>query len=213
MNGIKQSTIIDLTKPLDATFVPYSTGKYKDPPLELSGWSSIAKEGFRVNRLSLSTQSGTHIDAPAHFLEKGAWLEALPPDQLIGNYFLLNLHDTSSLSDVVELLKTYRDEKILFLRTPKNKPAKLSGEAMLKILSLPLSLLVLAGVIEIEDSKPFAFNRLVAGAGIFLVEDLDEQEAHRISGDGEIFIFPLRLIGVSGSPCRVIVRGPEKNKQ
>ncbi len=31
-----------------------------------------------------------------------------------------------------------------------------------------------------------------------------------ISGNGEIFIFPLRLVGVSGSPCRVIVRIPKQ---
>lgn len=209
MNGIKQSTIIDLTKPLDTSFTPYSKGNYSDPPLRLTEWSSIPEEGFRVSGLLMGTQSGTHIDAPAHFLEEGARLEALPSDQLIGDYFLLDLHCTASLSDVVELLKTYHDEKILFLRTPDNQPARISMEAMGKILSLSPVLLVLAGVIEIENSEPFTFNRLIAMAAKFLVEDLDPKEAYGISGNGEMFVFPLRLIGVSGSPCRVMVRGPE----
>jgi len=206
LGSSKRSTIIDLTKPLDASFIPYSTGNYIDPPLEFSDWSSISRDGFRVTRLSLGTQSGTHIDAPAHFLEDGARLEALLPDHLIGSYFLLSLPDAASFSDVVFLLKSYRAQKILFLRTPENQSAKLSGEAMKKVLSLPAVLLVLSGAIEIEDSEYFTFYRLVAGAAKFLVEDVDQRAAHTISGNGEIFVFPLKLIGVSGSPCRVMAR-------
>jgi kynurenine formamidase len=205
----QRNTIIDLTKPLDASFIPYSRGKYSDPPLEFGGWSSIAKEGFCVSRLSMGTQSGTHIDAPAHFLENGDFLEALSPDQLIGNYYLLDLPPVSSLSYITESLKTYHHEKIIFLRTPENQSAKLSVEAMQKILFLDAALLVLSGNIEIDNDEPFAFQRLVAEAAKFLVEDLEQKEARGISGNGEIFVLPLRLVGVSGSPCRVIVRGPE----
>ena len=206
MRESQRNTIIDLTKPLDASFIPYSRGNYSDPPLELTGWSSVAKEGFCVTRLSLGTQSGTHIDAPAHFLEKGDPLEVLSPDQFMGRYHLLDLPSAASLSYIDESLKTYRNEKILFLRTPENQSSKLSGEAMKKILYLNAAILVLSGEIEIEDDKPFAFQRLVAEAAKFLVEDLDQKESHGISGNGEIFVFPLRLVGVSGSPCRVIVR-------
>lgn len=210
MTESKRNTIVDLTKPLNSSFIPYSTGKYTDPPLKFLDWSSLHREGFRVTQLSMGTQSGTHIDAPAHFLEDGALLEALSPDHLIGEYYLLNLPDAASLSDISELLKTYHDEKILFLRTPENSSSELSREAMQKILSMPPALLVLAGIIEIENSEPFALHRLVAGAAKYLVEDLDQKEAHNLPAHGEIFIFPLRLIGVSGSPCRVIVRVQEE---
>lgn len=211
MSGSKRNTIIDLTKLLDTSFIPYSKGNYSDPPLVYSDWSSLQKEGFRVVRLSLGTQSGTHIDAPAHFLEDGDWLEALSPEHFIGKYFLLDLPRTASLSNIVESLKTYREEQILFLRTPENQSAILSREAMQSILSLPPRLLVLAGEIEIEDSEPLAFYRLIAGAAKYLVEELDQKEAYRVSGIGEIVVSPLRLVGVSGSPCRVLVRVP-KNK-
>ena len=210
MTESKRNTIVDLTKPLNSSFIPYSTGKYTDPPLKFLDWSSLHREGFRVTQLSMGTQSGTHIDAPAHFLEDGALLEALSPDHLIGEYYLLNLPDAASLSDISELLKTYHDEKILFLRTPENSSSELSWEAMQKILSMPPALLVLAGIIKIENSEPFALHRLVAGAAKYLVEDLDQKEAHNLPAHGEIFVFPLRLIGVSGSPCRVIVRVPEE---
>jgi len=200
--------IIDLTKPLDASFIPYSKGEYSDPPFRITEWSSIAKDGFRVARLTLGTQSGTHIDAPGHFLEDKALLEVMSPERLMGSYFLLSLSRELSLSSFDEAVKAYRDEQILFLRTPENQTSKLTSEIVQKILSLPPIVIVLSGEIEIEDSEKFMFHRLVARAEKFLVEDLDQKAAHRISGNGELFVFPLRLAGVSGSPCRVIARVP-----
>ncbi|MHB8137559.1 MAG: cyclase family protein [Smithellaceae bacterium] len=206
MSKGKRDTIIDLTKPLDTSFIPFSNGQYTDPSMEISEWSTLQKDGFRVSRLSMGTQSGTHIDAPAHFLEDGARLEALSPAEFIGKYFLLNLSCVMSLSKVTESLKAYRNEEILLLKTPANQTVELSVEAMQKILSLPPLLLVLSGKIEIMDSKPFSFNRLVAEAAKFLVEDLDPQKTNSLLEHGEIFIFPLNLMGVPGSPCRVLAR-------
>ena len=210
MNSTKRNTIIDLTKPLDQLFTPFTNGQYSDPPLEISEWSSISRQGFYVYSLSLGTQTGTHIDAPAHFLEEGASLEALAPDQLIGNYFLMDLTQDPLSPDIAKRLAEYRQEKMLFLRTPENITSRLSPEALRRILSLPPVLWVLSGEIEIERSAPFEFHRLMAGAGKYLVEDLDQEAAHRIAAGGELFVLPLRLIGVSGSPCRVMVRTDER---
>lgn len=198
--------IVDLTKPLDKSFIPFSLEKYTDPPLEISEWGAISNEGFRVSRLSMGTQTGTHIDAPAHFVEGGAMLETLSPDQLIGSYFLVDLSDRPSATDVANRFAAYRQEQILFLRTSGNSTPYVSLEILQKILFLPPELWILSGNIEIEQSAPFEFHRQVARAGKFLVEDLDQKAAWQITGNGEIFIAPLRLTGVSGSPCRVIVR-------
>ncbi|HLZ19740.1 MAG TPA: cyclase family protein, partial [Smithellaceae bacterium] len=120
--------IIDLTKPLDSTFIPFSSGEYTDPPLEISEWGAISNEGFRVSRLSMGTQTGTHIDAPAHFVEGGAMLETLSPDQLFGSFFLVDLPDRSSSTDVANRFAAYRQEQIIFLRTSGNSTPYLSIE-------------------------------------------------------------------------------------
>lgn len=206
MSGSKRTTIIDLTKPLDASYLPYTTGNYTDPPLDIADWSSISSEGFHVSRLSLGTQTGTHIDAPAHFWANGATLEALPPDHFVGSYFIIDLPACASSSDVARWMGSYRQEKILFLRTPENQTSQLSRESVQKILSLPPALWVLSGQIEIEQSPPLEFHRLVARAGKFLAEDLEQKDAHLVPDEGEMFVFPIRLVGTSGSPCRVMVR-------
>jgi len=206
LGGSGQSIIVDLTRSLDASFVPYADGGYVDPPLTFSEWSSLQKEGFRVTQMTLGTQSGTHIDAPAHFLTDGACLETLSPEHLVGSFFLIDLSGKMPLADPVRRLREYRGEKILFLRTAENQLARMTRDLLQKILSLPPLLLVLSGRVVIEDAAPFSFNRLVAGASKYLTEDLDEQAAHQIAGEGEMFVLPLKLAGVSGSPCRVVVR-------
>lgn len=202
----KQNTIIDLTKPMDSLFVPFSSGLYRDPPLEISQWSTIQNQGFRVFRLSMGTQSGTHIDAPAHFLDDGAGLESLSPVEFIGDYYLMNLKSSVTLSDVTRMLTSYHDEKIIFLKTPFNECAELSLEALQKILSLPPVLLVLSGKVVVKGSAPLMFYRIIAESSKFLVEDLDQSKTDGLPDTGELYVFPLKLVGVSGSPCRVLAR-------
>jgi kynurenine formamidase len=191
---------IDLTKSLDESFSPYSHGCYSDPPLEWAAWSTVGREGFRVDRLSLGTQSGTHIDAPAHFLKDGVCLDALGPEHFMGRYLLLDVPFGAGPP------RAYSGEDILFLRAPEKGRALLTPEEMGRLLALPPALWVAAGDVSVDDPEPFAFNRLVAGAGKFLAEDLDRRRAQDVPAEGEIFVFPLRLACASGSPCRVVVR-------
>ena len=92
------------------------------------------------------------------------------------------------------------------MRACEDGRSQCSHELLQKILSLPSRVLVIAGEMEAISLSPFGFNRMVARAGKFLVEEIDEEAAKQVTAFGEMFIFPLRLAGVSGSPCRVIVR-------
>jgi len=201
-----QNMIIDLTKPLGKSFAPFSSGNYSDPPLTISKWCSVDEQGFNVSKLSLGTQTGTHIDAPAHFLKNGVTLEALAAGYCIGSYFLIDLTQDDLPACVEKRLRAYGRENILMLRTPEHSAIKIAREIAVKLLSLTPPLIVLSGEIEISDAPCFEFNRLVAHAGKFLAEDLDQKAARRLNGTGEIFVLPLHLLGVSGSPCRVLAR-------
>ncbi len=72
--------IIDLTRKLDESLSIYSGGGYSDPPLLVESWCAIEEQGFKVSRLSMGTQTGTHIDAPAHFSP-----EIPPAPTVLGN--------------------------------------------------------------------------------------------------------------------------------
>ena len=65
---------IDLTRPMNAGMEIYSTGAYADPPFRAEPWCDLSEAGFAVWHLQMGTQTGTHIDAPSHFVQGAATL-------------------------------------------------------------------------------------------------------------------------------------------
>jgi kynurenine formamidase len=193
--------IIDLTKALDENLYIYSDGTYSDPPLQIENWCMIPSQGYKVSRISLGTQCGTHIDAPSHFLEGGADLGALPVEALMGKYCLLDL-DEPAKSEAGQF--DYRDEPILFLKSSSG--VEISEELFNSLLALPCRVWVIVYDISVSGRDAFYFNRALAEADKYLVENVDEQAAMLVESGGEIFALPLNLASTSGAPCRVVVR-------
>ena len=193
--------IIDLTKPLDGNLYIYSEGSYSDPPLQIEPWCTVLAQGYQVSRVSLGTQCGTHIDAPSHFLEGGADLGALPVHALIGKYLLFDLDEIDRNGKF-----DGRVESILFLRSSAH--AEIPEDVFNSLLALPCRVWVIIHEISISGRDGFYFNRALAEAGKYLVEDVDETAALRVKEGGEIFALPLNLGSTSGAPCRVVVRQP-----
>ncbi len=201
--------IIDLTRVLDQSLEIYRDGSYSDPPLVVETWSTIEELGFSVCRIMLGTQTGTHIDAPAHFVEGGSTLDQLQTDKLIGSYFYIDLDLLAAAPGPEELFKLYNDEQILFLAS-RREQVVLSDSIFQALCSIPASLWVLSGSVKIIDRDPFYFHRAIAERGIYLAEDLDQSAAEKVKPGGELFALPLRLSGTSGSPCRIVVIQAER---
>jgi len=192
--------ILDLTKPLDEHLPIYAEENYSDPPLMIEDWCSVQSQGYKVSHVSLGTQCGTHIDAPSHFMEGGADLGALPADALLGKYCLLDLDTEESQID-------YRGEPILFLKSKTG--VEISEDLFNSLLAMPCRVWVIVYDVSVKGRDIFHFNRALAEAGKYLVENVDESAAKRVKSGGEIFALPLRLVSTSGAPCRVVVRQKE----
>jgi len=193
--------IIDLTKALDESLYIYSEETYSDPPLQIEPWCTVQSQGYKVSRVSMGTQCGTHIDAPSHFIEGGADLDALPVDALMGKYCLL------ALDEVVRTGKTefdYQQEPILFLKSSGG--VEIPEDVFNSLLALPCRVWFIIYDISISGRDIFYFNRTLAEADKYLIENVDEHAAMQVKSGGEIFALPLRLVSTSGAPCRVIVR-------
>ncbi len=198
--------ILDLTKPLDNLLEIYSHKSYRDPDFSCVEWSSIETQGYRVSAIALGTQTGTHIDAPSHFNVSGKCLEDLPLENLMGQYFLIDLPKNVNESEAASLTAPYHKEKIFFLRSHKSGSSTLSPNALNVLLSLAASVWVLAGEIVIENSDALEFHRRIALRSKYLIENLNSSYARQVKVGGELFALPLALVGTSGAPCRVLVR-------
>lgn len=199
--------VLDLTRRLDHSLKIYEDNDYSDPPFICSEWSTIERQGYRVSRLELGSQTGTHIDAPAHFEPAGATLDSLSIERLMGKYYLLDLPEKADKEIVVaDMTAGDVKETILFLRTHHRQTCQITAEALDALIARPPLVWALAGQVTIRGEPDFEFHHALARAGKFLVEDLDLAAAAQVPPRGEIFALPLALVGTSGAPCRVVVR-------
>lgn len=194
----------DLTRPLDATLGIYAEGAYSDPPLSVTPWCDIAGAGFAVSRIGLGTQTGTHIDAPCHFAPGGATLDRLDPGLLVGPCLCLGPADLADAGALGTACAAHRGETMLLIDA-RARP-RIGTAALARLLALPVPAWIVAGALLPEGDDPHAVHRALAGAGRFLVEDLDEAALPTLGRRAEVVVLPLRLTGVSGSPVRILLR-------
>jgi arylformamidase len=85
--------IYDLSVPLSSELPTYPG----DPGIQISAWSSLENgDNANVSALSFGAHTGTHVDAPAHFLHGTKKVESLALEVLIGE------------AEVIEVAEEYR---------------------------------------------------------------------------------------------------------
>src|SRR4029453_21303 len=72
-----------------------------DPAIQIQDWKAFAKgDAANVSLLHFGAHTGTHVDAPAHFIEGPLKVESLPLDVLIGEAQVVEVpHDTGSIDE------------------------------------------------------------------------------------------------------------------
>jgi kynurenine formamidase len=79
--------IIDLSHPLTSSMSIYPG----DPEYCCRRVASISPDGFTIHAISMGTHSGTHIDAPSHFIADGETIDEISLDSLIGPAVVVDL--------------------------------------------------------------------------------------------------------------------------
>lgn len=210
--SITSHPIVDLTKPLNDTLEIFSDGEYQDPQLVIDDWCTIQEQGYWASSLKLGTQTGTHIDAPAHFIEGAATLEALDVARLMGPYFYILADDLTDVEKCKQIVRSYAGQGILFLHAT-SEVVHVPEDALLSLLELDCLVWVASVGVRVEGRNPLYFHQVFCERGKYLVEDLDYEAARQVGPEGTIFALPLRLEGVSGSPCRVVVQNQREGLQ
>ena len=189
--------VIDLSIPLTSGMPVYTQAAYADPPVRVRTWCSVAEQGYWVSQVCMGTQTGTHIDAPAHFHPGGACLDALPVQSLAGPFTAIDVRRKP-----LELPDNIAQIPLLDARGG----ASLAVSDLETLVALKRPLWVLAGEVDVKDAPPLAFHRRIAQAGIYLVEELDPAYVAPFPRTGELIALPLALVGTSGAPCRVLLK-------
>jgi arylformamidase len=165
---------------------------------------------YLITDLLLSTHSGTHIDAPAHYIKSGATIEAIPLEALIGECVVIDVSDgdgeicPDDIGDCAAgatrvLLRTgYRDDGQFNpdYRSPGPASARLfTGLGVCCLGTDAPSIEKFGGSGEV--------HRELLGKGVAVIEFLDLDNV--MEGVYRMIALPMRLGGLDGSPARVVL--------
>lgn len=175
---------LDISRPLRKGMAQWPG----DPPFD--SWLSASLERgdeANVTTVTLCAHTGTHVDAPLHYLPGAAAVEALPLDALIGPATVASLPDLPAAERLLIRAIT-PDEDALTpeqVRTLLNTDVRLVGVDRLS-----------AGNAEV--------HRLLLQAGVVIVEGLDLSGVE--PGEYDFICLPIRLDSADGAPARAVIR-------
>ena len=103
---------IDVSIPLRNAMVHWPG----DSPFEISPVRDIEQgDTVTLSRVTMGSHSGTHIDAPKHFIRNGVDISMMPFDAMVGIARVIEIHDPHSIKpDELINHRIRRGERILF---------------------------------------------------------------------------------------------------
>lgn len=195
------------------------TGWPGDPPVVVERFFELKKgNDFNATRLCLNTHTGTHMDAPLHFIDDGAGIDEIQLDTVIGPARVIEIENAESIGSEDLEPHDIKDGERILIKTPNSsvpwteKPfmeryshLSLTGAAYLaekRIKLVGIDYLSIAGYAP--DAKAAETHRTLLGSDVLIIEGLDLSKVG--TGTYELICLPLPIESGDGSPVRAVVK-------
>ncbi len=206
---------IDVTATLDPARTPVYQG---DAPMKFDFLKDMRKgDKLTLSVYSMGAHSGTHIDAPMHFVAGGAPIDQVPLEPLIGPARVIDIPDSVQAIDAAELNRhDWKGAKRVLFRTRSTLRGWMDSSFHTDFAYIApdaAQLLADAGVVLVGvdyiSAEQFGApaprtHQILLGRGIPIVEGLDLRPVR--AGDYDLIVLPLKVRGHEGAPARAIVR-------
>lgn len=187
------------------------------PPVRVQRAQSIARgDAANVSMLQMSAHTGTHMDAPAHFLRHGRGMESWPITGTVGAARIIEIRGTRAVTvDELRSHRIRRGERILLKTRNSARPwfkedfrqsyvyVSKDGAVYLAergIRCVGIDYLSVAGF----GKDAVTTHQTLLKAGIWIVEGLYLSKVD--AGRYDLVCLPLDIVGADGAPARAIVR-------
>ncbi len=192
-----------------------------DPPVQIRPSAQIEKGALlNLTRINLGSHAGTHIDAPYHFLLKGATVDQLPLEIFYGPALVRQFRSQNAITqaDLEEAHIPVGTERVL-LKT-RNSQLWEKNEFLRGFVYLDpegAQWLVQRGIklvgidylsIDPFGSQDFPTHHILLEAGVAILEGIDLRGVR--PGQYTLVCFPLRIQGSDGAPSRAILINQEE---
>jgi arylformamidase len=172
-----------------------------------------------VSKVDLGVHTGTHMDAPLHFIQGGAAIDQIPLDAVIGPARVIQIQDRRSIRrEELEQHEIEARDRVLFKTANSDQLWRKDefDEDFIFITRDGAEYLAERGVqtvgvdyLSVGGFKEDAVETHVAllDKGIWIIEGLDLSGVE--PGLYELICLPLKLMGSEGSPARAVLRSIE----
>jgi kynurenine formamidase len=211
--------IVDLSHPISADTQAYPG----DPVPQLTPATTIDRDGYNVLQVSMGSQTGTHVDAPYHFLTDGARIDTMELTMFLGPAAVVDMRgltprSTISWPQLEPAMSAMPEGSILVLHTGWSKHWRstayldhpfLDQDAAEGIVAAGVRTVAIDAMSVDETAPPggkpgsFAAHDVLLGAGGAIVENLTNLEAVDFA-EPLLSVLPIRLAGADGAPVRAV---------
>ena len=209
--------VIDLTLTVSGK-IPTFPGS---PQPNFIPWENIKEDGYNLELLFLSSHTGTHMDAPHHFLEKGSKIHEISLEKLVSEAALIkskkNGGEIITKTDIQKFEKKHGKiegfSSVIFQTGWQRKLQKkyyftnnpgLSVSAAKYLASKKISLVGIdSPSIDVGTDSKFSVHQIFAKKGMLIVENLANLDKIK-SSKIHLVVLPLKLKNATGSPVRAI---------
>jgi arylformamidase len=207
---------IDATATLDPSTTPVYEG---DAPMKFDFLKDMRRgDALTLSAYSLGAHSGTHIDAPMHFIRDGAPIDRVPLEPLIGPARVIDIPDAVQSIDAAELNRhDWKGAPRIIFRTRSSLRGWMRSPTFRRdfayIAPDAAQLLADAGVklvgIDYISAEQFGApaprtHRILLGKGIPIVEGLALENVR--AGEYDLIVLPMKVGGHEGAPARAVLR-------
>lgn len=186
-----------------------------DGPVKITRVRSM-EDGQRVNlsRIDMSVHTGTHVDAPVHFLRGGEGIDKAPLDLLTGPAEVIHMAgvrqigrrhlESAGIGKGTRRLLIKTDNSLLLEKDGFDKGySYITPDGAKYLIERGIGLIGVDYLSVAEYGKGDEVHRALLGAGTVIIEGLDLRGVE--PGTYLMTALPLRIRNCDGAPARVIL--------
>ncbi len=192
-----------------------------DPSPSFRNYSTLKKDGVNLTKIIMGSHTGTHLDAPRHFIRDGIGIDRIPPEKLIGEAYVADLSKKPigtgiTSHDLQRQLeeKIVRDDIVVVYtgcsehwgeESINQDYTYLTGDAADYLVAKRVRAVGIdfLSVEKFKAAEPIVHKTLL-GNGIFIIESLSRALKQFVGKRILMICMPIKLENGDGAPSRVV---------
>jgi arylformamidase len=202
---LKLLKIHDLTRAISQDMPVYPG----DPQPKFDPHTTIKDNNANITRITVGSHTGTHVDAPWHFLQEGNSIDIEPLDKFIGEAAIIDASGKNSITaedfsgydirsnDIILIYTGTGDRRTDFAYLDISA-AEWMAEYKIKCVGIDTA------SVEEYGKKDAPVHKMLLARNVGIIENLVNLK--QFAGSRRFFVcLPLPLKGIDGSPARAVL--------